>query len=349
MELSILQKNIISAPYDKIVVKSCAGSGKTTILTEKVRQILRAGADPTKIAVITFTNLAAETLRDRLGADYPKGLFVGTIHALANLLLVRAGIKTEKVLKQERFDELFQMVEENPQCLRHYDWVLLDEAQDADEHQYFFLFEMLNPAYFFVVGDPRQTIYQFRGCSYQYMQTLSRRPGVKLFSLNENYRNGSNILNFARRIIVKTGLIDDSIPIREISGFVHEEPLSYKFILDEVVGAYPCYNNCAVLCRANAQLDDLAAIFASQKIPYESFKQGDLTAQELKDKMANNTIKLLTIHSSKGLEWKKVIVVGARMYNDDECNVAYVAATRARDKLIWMRPRARQKKKDFGF
>jgi len=74
-----------------------------------------------------------------------------------------------------------------------------------------------------------------------------------------------------------------------------------------------------------------------------------LTAQELKDKMANNTIKLLTIHSSKGLEWKKVIVVGARMYNDDECNVAYVAATRARDKLIWMRPRARQKKKDFGF
>ena len=75
---------------------------------------MRAGADPTKIAVITFTNLAAETLRDRLGADYPKGLFVGTIHALANLLLVRAGIKTEKVLKQERFDELFQMVEENP-------------------------------------------------------------------------------------------------------------------------------------------------------------------------------------------------------------------------------------------
>jgi len=111
---------------------------------------------------------------------------------------------------------------------------------------------MLNPTYFFVVGDPRQTIYQFRGCSYQYMQTLSRKSGVKLFSLNENYRNGSNILNFARRIIVKTGLTDDSIPIREISGFVHEEPLSYKFILDEVVGAYPCYNNCAVLCRTNA-------------------------------------------------------------------------------------------------
>ena len=52
-------------------------------------------------------------------------------------------------------------------------------------------------------------------------------------------------------------------------------------------------------------------------------------------KMKENTVKILTIHSSKGLESKNVIVMGARYYNDEEKRVAYVAATRARDRLYW--------------
>ena len=97
MELSELQKNILNSPSNRSIVMSSAASGKTTLMTEKVRQLLRAGINPKEIAVITFTNMAAAELRQRLGQDYKDGLFVGTIHALANYFLLSSGIKTNKV------------------------------------------------------------------------------------------------------------------------------------------------------------------------------------------------------------------------------------------------------------
>ena len=141
MELSKLQTQILNAPHNRIVVLSSAASGKTRLMTEKVRQLLRAGVNPKEIAVITFTNMAASELRQRLGEDYKDGLFVGTIHALANYFLLSSGIKTDKVLDNEDFDKLFEMVEQHPTCVRHMEWILLDEGQDSDNLQFRFLFD----------------------------------------------------------------------------------------------------------------------------------------------------------------------------------------------------------------
>ena len=48
--------------------------------------------------------------------------------------------------------------------------------------------------------------------------------------------------------------------------------------------------------------------------------------------MANDTVKVLTVHSAKGLEADNVIVIGVSKWskNAEERRVAYVAATRAR-------------------
>ena len=70
-------------------------------------------------------------------------------------------------------------------------------------------------------------------------------------------------------------------------------------------------------------------------IPYDTFKKGNLRDDQLQRKMEENTVKVLTIHTSKGLENDNVVVVGARYYNEEEYRVAYVAATRARKRLIW--------------
>ena len=77
-------------------------------------------------------------------------------------------------------------------------------------------------------------------------------------------------------------------------------------------------------------------ILKKRQIPYDNFKQGDLKKEELDQKMNENTVKVLTIHSSKGLEWDNVIVIGARFTPEEERNVCYVAATRARNLLVWM-------------
>lgn len=338
MELSKLQQEIIDAPYNKIVVLSSAASGKTKVMTEKVRQILRNNVDPKQIAVITFTNMAAAELKERLGDDYKPGLFVGTIHALANYFLLSAGIKTGEILDDEKFDELFPMVKRHPQCIKHLDWVLLDEAQDSDQLQFEFLFDMINPDCFFVCGDVKQSIYQWKGSEPELLLELTERPGVHTCHLNENYRNGSRILDYAKRIIRTTGEIDDSIPKRDITGTVQDISFDPYTIISQI-NTRPPYNQWAILCRTNSQIQQINFMLREAGIPYDTFRQGDLTKEELLNRMNKNTVKVLTIHSAKGLEWNNVVVIGARFYNDEEKNVCYVAATRARDHLIWIKNR----------
>ena len=51
--------------------------------------------------------------------------------------------------------------------------------------------------------------------------------------------------------------------------------------------------------------------------------------------MRENTVKVLTIHTAKGLEADNVVVIGARNRDVEEKCVSYVAATRARNLLVW--------------
>lgn len=336
MSLSKLQEEIINSTYNKIIVLSSAASGKTRLMTEKVRQLLQKGTDPKEIAVITFTNMAAAELKERLGSDYKPGLFVGTIHALANYFLLSAGINTGAILNEENFDKLFSMVKQNPQCIKHLEWVLLDEAQDSDEMQFEFLFKKINPSHFFICGDTKQCIYQFKGSEPELLLELTEQEDTHTYDLNENYRNGSKILSFARRLIQPTGQQDMSVPMRLADGEVFETKFNPKGIIYEIKKAPP-YSNWAILCRTNKQISQISEVLRGAGFPFETFRQGDLTKDELIAKLKENTIKVLTVHSAKGLEWNNVMVYGMRYYNSEERNICYVAATRARDLLIWIK------------
>src|SRR5271154_7268430 len=64
-----------------------AGSGKTRVLTERVRWLMEQGVLPRRICAITFTNKAAGELKDRLGIRIgtppDREPRVSTIHSLA--------------------------------------------------------------------------------------------------------------------------------------------------------------------------------------------------------------------------------------------------------------------------
>lgn len=344
MELSQLQTNILNAPYNKIVVNSAAASGKTALLIEKVRQILRSNVNPREVAVITFTNMAAGELKYRLGSDYKDGMFIGTIHSLANQMLVRGGIATAKILEDEKFDKLFPLIKKNPQCIWPIEWLLLDESQDSDPKQFEFIFEMIKPRCFFVVGDLRQCIYRWHGSDPRLLRDLSRLPDVHTFSMNENHRNGSNILTYAKGFLRRIAQSDDSITKR-IGGTVRECTYSPQAII-KYIGFDPIYKNWAILTRTNNQINEIMTYLEKVNIPCQSFKQGDLDREQLQNLMSADTVKVLTIHSAKGLEWPNVIMVGAlqRVDDDEEFNVAYVGATRARDNLIVMNMPSRRKR-----
>ena len=345
MNLSKKQKLIVTTKESKVVVIAAAAAGKTAVMTERIRYLLDSGVDPKSIVAITFTNNAANELYDRLGK--PKDLFIGTVHAYANYLLLSSGIATGSLLEREDFDGLFRLVEKNPDCIKSVTHLLLDEAQDSDDLQFKFIIEMVKPKNYMLVGDYRQCIYQFNGANPNLLMNLVKEPFVTTYDLNENYRNGSKILYFAKGIIERIGYThrDLSIPMRGIEGVVSEIYFSYDKIY-ELVSSIDNYGDWFVLTRTNDELDSIKMTLEKKGIPCDTFKKSQLTNDELLKKMNEDTVKILTIHSAKGLEAKNVIVVGARYYNDEEKRVAYVAATRARDRLFWcISPNKRMPKK----
>jgi superfamily I DNA/RNA helicase len=69
-----------------------------------------------------------------------------------------------------------------------------------------------------------------------------------------------------------------------------------------------------------------------------------LDNKELGKKMKENTVKVLTIHTAKGLEANNVVVIGAKFFNTEERCVSYVAATRAKNMLVWTKMPSRARK-----
>jgi ATP-dependent DNA helicase Rep len=85
------------------LVLAGAGSGKTRVITHKIARLLQAGLRPKQIAAITFTNKAAQEMRERakglIGAKAAKDLVVSTFHSLGVRILredgIRVGLKAQ--------------------------------------------------------------------------------------------------------------------------------------------------------------------------------------------------------------------------------------------------------------
>jgi len=89
--LSEKQKKIVFAANGAIYVKASAGSGKTRVLTERIRYLL--GNTNKKILALTFTNKAGAEIKERL-SDIPeieKRVFVGTFHGFCQSILENHG------------------------------------------------------------------------------------------------------------------------------------------------------------------------------------------------------------------------------------------------------------------
>ena len=346
MELSKQQEAIVTTTANKVVVIASAASGKTTVLTERVRYLLEHGADPKKIVLITFTNAAAEELSERLG--HPKGVFIGTIHSYANYLLLAHGRDTADLLEAEQFDRLFDRIKKHPSCIKEVEHLLLDESQDSNENHFEFLLDMVKPKNYMIVGDHKQSIYRWNGAYPDYLINLSKDYDVTTYDLTENYRNGYKILDFARGIISPAGYDyrDYSVPMRGVSGKVMD--LEYSPVaIARTLKDKNDYGKWFILTRTNDQIDEISRYLKIEGVPFDTFKRSALDNKELGQKMKENTVKVLTIHTAKGLEADNVIVIGAKFFNVEERCVSYVAATRARNLLVWTKMPNKPKRQNF--
>ena len=190
-------------------------------------------------------------------------------------------------------------------------------------------------------------IYGFKGSTDEYLVSMYEDEAYKKYYLVENYRNAQDILNFADSLIASfIQLSPKSIPVKTKRGEVIKESFYEALEELEYTGNWGSW---FILTRTNAELAQVQEMLDQKKIPNITFKKGDLDLTELDQLMQSDRVKVLTIHSAKGLENKNVIVVGARTYNEEERKIAYVGATRAENRLYWcpaVSRRVRGRRKD---
>lgn len=87
INLSSKQQGIVGLNDGAFLILASAGSGKTRVLTERIKRL--SESPDGRILAITFTNKAAAEIRERLGTDVKikKNVFVGTFHSFCQSIL----------------------------------------------------------------------------------------------------------------------------------------------------------------------------------------------------------------------------------------------------------------------
>ena len=86
LELNESQQEAVKYTRGPVMIIAGAGSGKTRVLTYRVAYLLSKGADPFNILALTFTNKAANEMKERvfdlIGSTDAKNVWMGTFHSI---------------------------------------------------------------------------------------------------------------------------------------------------------------------------------------------------------------------------------------------------------------------------
>ena len=209
-------------------------------------------------------------------------------------IAVKIYYEYEKILKRNNtldFDDLLkkpvELFNSNKEVLEKYQdkfkYILIDEYQDTNEVQYK-LVKLLSKKYLnlFVVGDPSQSIYAFRGANYQNILNFEKDfKGCTVIKLPQNYRSTQTILDAANEVISHNKQRKDldlfsnlgqGVKIKYIRTF--NDSMENKRVVDEIQKLYEeGYNrkDMAIFYRTNAQSRSIEDALVKANIPYKVF------------------------------------------------------------------------------
>lgn len=452
------QQSAVKNENPQLLIVAGPGSGKTTVLTQRIAHLIKdKSIQSENCLAITFTRRAAQEMRERLNKileNKASLLNIHTFHSLCFSILKenyeRAGLnenftvmseqekalcKDEKLLENALgFDDLIiltvKLLEENEDILNTYrsrfKYVSVDEYQDIDENQYK-LIRLLVPqnGNIFVIGDPNQAIYGFRGGDAKFFNNFTQDyPDTRIINLKNNYRSTNSIVDASNQMINCFNIVSKfDKPHEKIT--IHKAPTDKaeaEFIastIENLIGGHSffsidsqrtdggecdySFSDFAILYRTSSQLPPIIEALKRTGMPFvklsndllceqkpvmellnslndnepicDQLKNSNLeiddyilkyliniaktskdknefihevsllTEADTLDKRADR-ITLMTLHASKGLEFKCVFIAGLEneilpLYRakeekeiEEERRLLYVGMTRAKERLF---------------
>lgn len=160
-------------------------------------------------------------------------------------------------------------------------YIQVDETQDSSPKQ-FYLVDLLSQVHknLFIVGDPDQTIYEWRGAKPELLVDFDKKyPNTQTVIMNQNYRSTPNILNLGNYIIKNNKIrVDKDMFTNNKEGVdvVHfhaksdlEEGLFVANEIQQFVKTQNLkYSDFAILYRANHVSRTIEQSFIKEQIPY---------------------------------------------------------------------------------
>ncbi|WP_125115057.1 ATP-dependent helicase [Agathobaculum sp. Marseille-P7918] len=160
------------------------------------------------------------------------------------------------------------------------EYIMIDEFQDIDQLQYE-LMEVLCGYHknLFIVGDPDQTIYTWRGANVKYLLDFDKAfPGTKTILMMQNYRSTPEILAAANALIGKNQnrIKKDMIPTLPggapvVCHFAGTQEAEAAWMAGEMQRLHEegiAYRDMTVLYRAHYVTRAVEEVLLREKIPY---------------------------------------------------------------------------------
>ena len=255
-------------------------------------------------------------------------------------------------------DQLIHCIEffkNNPDRMPKFEHILVDEYQDVNLMQ-IELLDLLNAKNLFCVGDPRQSIFGWRGSKIKYILNFEEKyPDSEIITLSTNYRSSRQIVHLMNKSLESTKLpeLRHSSPSQaeiKIINFDSENE-EMEFIIAKIMELDAPKNEIFVLARTNRLISEL-----SDRMKLRNIRHIIRTEDHNRDiEAARDEVTLATIHSIKGLEAEAVFVMGCSSINfpckasdhpiielvkfddydreEEERRLFYVALSRAKSRL----------------
>lgn len=352
------QQEVVAEHVDgNLVVFAGAGSGKSTVLVNKIDRMIKKGINPNEILLITFTRNSAEDLQKKLNKLGIVGVECGTFHSTCSRILFKHGIDTSHTIQEWKVENAFKKMNNNEKvdiedvlgfisyqknnmisytdkflpkesaysdielrnfyceyeklkasekaydfddyllecfklyedgmCLSTWKYLLIDENQDNNLLQNKLMHHMCPYGNIVLVGDEKQSLYQFRGAN---PNLFKNAPNVlidaEVVHLDTNYRSAQNIVNcanhFARKYFGGNEYYSDAIANRTELGSVttltsvskDEEALQVVSEIKKLLAAGEPPEQIAVLYRNNNQSAHIEMMLREHEIPYDIQNNG---------------------------------------------------------------------------